>query len=212
MHLTSWPGILTQCHNALQIHPRSLGLSHRNTPSMHHLLWHQGSSPPHSLAHLWDGERGSERQNRNKFVCEAAEASKQDAWRAWNCWGGGTNINFFVLLLFLSPCLHCIFCFYLLFFLKESHSWIFHMHTYNFTQQTLWTMQKSASVHWNHTLISFPETYAFLSSEWKCLNMDKLFKLADVTALYHHCNYYYTEQSKQIFFPEKDTLKITPNN
>lgn len=43
--------------------------------------------------------------------------------------------------------------------------------------------------------------------------MDKLFKLADVTALYHHCNYYYyTEQSKQIFFPEKDTLKITPNN
>lgn len=42
--------------------------------------------------------------------------------------------------------------------------------------------------------------------------MDKLFKLADVTALYQHCSYYYTEQSKQISLPEKDTLTITPNN
>lgn len=42
--------------------------------------------------------------------------------------------------------------------------------------------------------------------------MDKLFKLADVTALYQHYNYYYTEQSKEISFSKKDTLKITPNN
>lgn len=39
--------------------------------------------------------------------------------------------------------------------------------------------------------------------------MGKLFKLADITALYQHCNYYYyyTEQSKQIFFLKRIPLR-----
>lgn len=150
-HLTSWPGILIQCRNALQIHPRFLELSHQNTPSRHHLLWHQESSPLHSPAHLWDGERGSEIENRNEIICQTAEASKWVSLRAWNYWEG-TNTSFFAL---SSSCLLPSTYFSAFTFFLSAPRWIFHMHTDNFTQQTLWMMERSASMQWNHRLISF---------------------------------------------------------
>lgn len=136
MHLTSWPGILIQCRSALQIHPQSLELSHQNTPSRHHLLWHRGSSPPHSLAHLWDGERGSERQKRSEITCKAAEAAKWVWWPAWMCWEGSTNTHFFALLPFSFP--RPITHFWALTFFSYSmlQAEFFHTYTYNFTQST----------------------------------------------------------------------------
>lgn len=149
MHLTSWPGILIQCRNASQIHPQSLELSHQNTPSRHHLLWHQESSPLHSLAHLWDGERGSEIQNRKEIICKAAEAAKWVSWPAWNCQEQGTNTHFFALLplSFSLPTMY--FCALTCFSSCILPAEFFHTHTYNFNHPTLWMMQRSASMQWS---------------------------------------------------------------